>query len=356
MKKVVLGLMLVMVPVLSGCSFPKIGGGSSVGPTVSFARSTDGGTTFESKSKIDEKTNFATAEVLSMASSRQDTRQIFVGTKEAGIFASDNSGDSWRKIQYPPTKVYGLVADMNDVRRLFATGEWEGRGKIYRTADAGENWDEVYTEPENGTVITALAQNPFNPQVLYAGTSAGMVIRTNDGGATWKNIMLTQKMNGHVVWDIEFDTKKDNTLYFLVDGSGVFLSDGEKIVSEPSASNLSFGSTSLGSGGAISLALDPNRSGVVYAGSSKGVLRSEDYGKNWGALNVIESSKKFPIRAIAINPKNSDEIVYVSALTLYKSINGGAHWSTHQIESDKTASFIQYDSYDPNIIYIGFKK
>lgn len=353
MKKIALGFVFLSIPFLSGCSLPSFGGFST--PSVSFVRSSDGADTFESKSSINEKTNFSSAEVVSMATDPRDTRHIFVGTRESGIFASENSGDSWRKIPYAPTKVYGLAVDASDSKHLFATGEWQGRGKIYQSRDGGSNWDEVYTEPASGTVITTLSQNPFNPQVVYAGTSAGMIIKTTDGGATWKNIVLSPAMKGHIVWNIAFDTHNEHSMYVLVDGRGVFVADGDAIVTEPS-SGASFGTVS-GSSSAVSLALDPSRSGVVYIGTLKnGVFRSGDFAKTFEPLNVIESSKKFPIRAIAVNPKDSNEIVYVSSLTLYKSTDGGVRWSTHQILGDKSAVFVRYDEYDPKTLYVGFKK
>ena len=295
-----------------------------------------------------------------MAVDPKDTRHIFVGTKASGMFVSDNSGDAWRKIVYPPTKNYGLVVDANDSKHLFATGEWQGRGKIYQSTDGGDNWNEVYTEPANGTVLVALAQNPFNSQMIYAGTSTGAIIRTTDGGVTWQNsATLSSAMNGHIVRSIVFDTKQINTMYILVDGKGVYVSDGDKIITDPSAS-ISIGSvvgkTVVSSSGAVSMALDPNRSGTAYIGSIKGVYRSTDFGKTWEALNIIESPKKAPTSAIAINPKDSNEIAYASALTLYKSLDGGVHWSTHPITSDKTVSLLQYDAYDPAILYVGFKQ
>ncbi len=360
MKKIALGLVFLAVPLLSGCSLPGGLGGGSSAPSVSLLRSNDGGSTFVSKSALDEKTNFGAADIVSMVFSPTDTRHIFLGTKDSGMFASDNSGDSWRKVKYPPTKTYGLVIDVNNPSHLFATGVWQGRGKIYQSTDTGENWAEVYTEPANGTVITALVQDPSNSQIVYAGTSAGAIIRTNDGGATWKNMTFAPVMNGHIIWNITFDRHRSGTMYFLVDGLGIFVVEGEKIVTEPgSASSLPIMSSdtksSVSAAGAISLALDPSRSGVLYAGTSKGLLRSGDFGKTWEELNIIESSKKFPIKAIAVNPRNSSEIVYVAALTLYKSDDAGVHWSTSAISSDKAASFIRYDSYDPSIMYIGFK-
>jgi photosystem II stability/assembly factor-like uncharacterized protein len=368
MKKILLGVVLfLVVPVLSGCALPQISGTPTM-PAVSFMRSNDSGASFESKSTIDAKTDFASAGILSMAFGN-DTRHIVVGTKESGMFSSNDSGDSWHKLNYKPLKVYGLVIDKSDDAKLFATGVWQNRSKIYQSNDHGDNWTEIYTEPANSTIITALAQDPFHPKTLYAGTSAGMVIRTSDGGATWKNIDFTQPMTGHIIWKIVFDSHAENRLYFLVESKGVYLSDGEKLLVEPSSNILgaitnatpptvgNIFSQSKGNNSKIpvSLALDTSKSGTLYITSSQGILRSQDFGKSFEALNVIESSKKFPITALAINPKNSNEIVYITALTFYKSTDGGTHWTTASLMSDKPASFLQYDQYAPSILYIGFK-
>jgi photosystem II stability/assembly factor-like uncharacterized protein len=372
-KMVFVAFLAVAVPMLSGCALPSLPGGIgatssvSAGPSMSFARSTDGGVTFESKTKLDEKIDFSDADITVMAVSPNDTRRFFLGTKASGVFATTDSGDTWRKINYPPTKVYGLVIDLRDEKQLFATGEWQGRGKIYRSRDAGENWEEVYTEPSGKTTLTALAQDPFHTDALYAGTSAGMIIRSNDGGQTWKNITFAQAMAGKIIWNIAFDPRASDKMYLMVDGMGVFVADGSKILETPSGSSGAlFGGAQdagkpskggiSGLSGTISFAVDPNRAGVFYAGTARGVFRTGNYGKEWEALNVIESSRKFPVRALAVNPKNSDEIVYVAAQTLYKSVDGGAHWSTHSVASDKAASFIRYDSYNPSILYVGFKK
>lgn len=359
MNKILLGLLILVIPVLSGCSLPQFGkgGGNASQPTVSLLRSSDGGETFESKSTIDEKTNFSSADIISVASSTQDTRQMLVGTKDSGLFATKDSGDTWKKLNYPPTKIYGLSIDKVDPSRMLATGEWQGRGKIYQSTDAGDNWTEVYTEPANGSVITSLAQNPFNSRVVYAGTSKGVIIRSTDAGDTWQNVNLSPAMQGNVIWSITFDPHQNDRIFMLVGGKGVYVTDGEKIISEPqSTSFLTQGqNTSLSSSGALTLTLDPSRAGVLYIGSAKGVFRSQDAGKTFEALNIIESSKKFPIAAIAINPKDSNEIVYVSALTLYKSKDFGVHWSTHGIASDKNASIVRYDAYNPQTMFIGFK-
>ena len=167
---------------LSGCSFP---GANSSGSGSSVMKSTDGGKTYVPKVTIDQKTTIAPADILSFAFESGNAKRITIGTRDNGLFTSENGGDVWRKITFPPTKTYGLVADWSTPTRLYATGDWQGRGKIYRSEDRGAKWEEIYTEPNTGTVITMLAQNPEHPETLYAGTSNGVVCWTTDGGETW---------------------------------------------------------------------------------------------------------------------------------------------------------------------------
>ena len=107
--------------------------------------------------------------------------------------------------------------------------------------------------------------------------------------------------------------------------------------------------------GIISIASDPTRSGVIYAGTSNGFFKSTDFGKYWTEINIIESAKKFPIRSIAVNPKNSEEIVFVSGKAFYKSIDSGQTWFVTGLTVDRGASFVSYDPFDSEYLFVGLR-
>jgi photosystem II stability/assembly factor-like uncharacterized protein len=108
--------------------------------------------------------------------------------------------------------------------------------------------------------------------------------------------------------------------------------------------------------GIVSIAPDPAVSGTLYAGTNAGLFRSTDYGKYWYELNIIESAKQFPIRSIAVNPKNPKEVVFVSGKAFYKSTNGGETWAITSLSVDRDASFVAYDPFDPKYLLIGLRK
>lgn len=360
MKKIFLAVSLfAMIFVLSGCSFP---GTSSKVAGSSILKSLDGGKTFVPKVTIDAKTTIAPANIVSFVFETGNSNRITIGTQENGIFVTENGGDAWRKLVFPPTKTYGLVSDWSEPARLYATGEMQGRGKIYRSEDRGAKWDEIYVEPNNGTVVTALVQSLKNPQILYAGTSTGVIIRTIDGGSTWKNL----KGVGSPILSMVFDPAGD-TLYLFLSGKGLFRSQdgGENFVPLPEEKLADTSRRSIpvpGSSGisgsnssVTSFVVDSSHSGSLLIGTGSGLFRSSDFGSSWSELNIIGSSKKYPIRGVAINPKNSNEIFYSAAFAIYKSIDGGVNWSVYQLNSSRSAGMIKYDPVDSSKIYLGFR-
>jgi photosystem II stability/assembly factor-like uncharacterized protein len=286
-----------------------------------------------------------------------NSKRVTIGTRENGIFISENGGDVWKELNFPPTKTYGLVSDWNRPERLYATGEWQGRGKIYKSEDRGGKWDEIYAEPNTGTVITMLAQSPKNSATLYAGTSAGVVFRTTDGGQTWGSLESV----GAPALSLAFDASGD-TFFILASGKGIFRSrdGGATFEAIPGASKNSRDSRDRDaltktSPEATSIATDPSRSGTLYAGTKTGLFRSSDFGDAWEEISVIESSKKFPVRAVAVNPRNSNELMYSAALAVYRSIDGGKTWSVYQLNADRAVGTIRYDVSDSNVIYLGLR-
>ena len=104
------------------------------------------------------------------------------------------------------------------------------------------------------------------------------------------------------------------------------------------------------------IAIDPTRSGTVYAGTyGLGIYKSVNAGASWTAIN-LGLANSF-IRAIAIHPA-CPETVLAGAGTgggIQRSYNGGLQWNVHPV-LDTTATTgaaveIQFDPADPSRIY-----
>ncbi len=336
--------------VLSGCSLQAPLGGGVAGGSV--WKSFDGGQTFVPKVTVDEKRKITSADVVSFAFHPTDRNIAYVGTLADGIFRTVDGAEDWEQLDFPPTKNYGLAIDRNNGDRVFASGVYENISKLYRSEDAGKNWKEVYTEPGQGTVITALVSHHDTPDILYLGTSIGMIIKSQDGGSTWKNL---SSVNGPVL-QILLDRNQPKKITVLLAGKGISVSsDGGETWEEYAQAGTTFGDQSKPDGINI-LVLDPSNQNVVYAGAKNGLFRSQDGGRTWLALNIIESSKKFPLRSVAINSSNPQEIVYASGSAFYKSVDGGLQWSTIELPIDRGVSLIRYVPGETSILYFALRK
>ena len=365
----------------------------ATGPTQTTVKSSiwkseDAGASFIPRSSADSKNPMQNADVLSIAFHPQKPNYLVVGTLSSGLYRSENEGGAWTAIPFPPQNIYSFILDKNmPDSRMFASGVLNGWGKVFRTDDAGSNWPAVYTEPGQKTIITSLAQNPKNPSTMFSGTSAGTVVKSLDGGITWKNI--GNVVDGKVV-DISFDANSSQVTYLLTYGKILYYSPNsgtewqkweDKKKDEVDALNKQVSALSKDKRKAeadalrltvkalieknksgkmpqniVTIVTDPKLSGVIYAGTSKGLFKSTSYGKYWTEINIIESAKKFPIRSIAVNPFNSSEIVFVAGRAFYRSTNGGDTWAVTALDSDRDASFVAYDPFDPNNIYIGVSR
>lgn len=352
MKKIILSFVALLgVSFLSGCSLQT----ATTEPTraqlmakATFLKTADGGLDWEPKIKADEKKDISFLNVLSLAADPFDGSVVYLGTESDGIFVSRDGAESWNQIRFPE-KVYGIVLDHQNRGTIYASGVIGGRAKIFKRVEGEDEWKELYTEPGEGTVISSMAMDKKNSNVIYVGTSAGAIFKTTDAGKSWHNLHRASAP----VTSISFDSNDTSTVYFVAFRMGILKTSngGEKI--EEITENISM----FGNSRSIFTAFaDPVISGTVYLGTESGILKTSDGGKNWVGVNILESSKTFPIRVISINPYDSREILYVSGKAIYKSVDGGQKWSTFQLDSGKDVSSIVYNKDNPSIIYAGLRK
>lgn len=312
----------------------------------SLWKSLDGGQTFVVQSRVDAGQTITKADVLGLSFHPQDSNIIYAGTVDHGIFKTMDGGESWQQIVFPPKKIYSFILDRNQPdARMFASGTLNKLGKIFRTDDGGANWRAVYTEPGADVVITILAQHPRDTNILFAGTSAGTVVKSTDSGETWKNV--GGALDGPIT-EIAFDAVRPMSLYAFSFNKKVYASsDGgltwtDKDMETPAA--------------LLSITADPIVSGRIYGSKNGGLYRSNDFGKKWEKVNIIESAETFPVRAVAINPRDSEEIIFAAGAAFYKSKNGGSTWAVVDLFIDKGVSVLAYDPSNPLSIYMALRK
>jgi hypothetical protein len=181
----------------------------------------------------------------------------------------------------------------------------------------GTVWSPIGPSPmtegsrqDNG-LVTAIAVNPNNPNVIYLGTAQGGVWRSGDGGNTWTPLFDRQLSLGiGEPAGIGIDPNNTDTIYVGTSGrvgsiepdTIAQISTGLFKSTDGGASWISVGSgfPAGNTGNATQfinqainvIIVDPANSDVVYLASFGGVFTSSDGGQNWTAASGISGDTR----------------------------------------------------------------
>jgi photosystem II stability/assembly factor-like uncharacterized protein len=244
-------------------------------------------------------------------------------------------------------------------------------GGVWKTVDGGINWTPL-TDDQPSMAMGAIAIDPVNPDIIYAGTGeatysgvsyygAGLLKSTN-GGATWTHITsglpastyfsrivikpgnsnyllaalgtgsggLYRSTNGGMTWTAVHSGRCDDVVFsptgdtaFAV-GSGI----GGFRRSTDGGSAFSVFGTGLSGGTRTHFDLCFSNPAFMYAavygGSTVTVFKSTNYGANWSQLSSgYQGGQAWYDLYLRVNPQNPDH-VYFGTIDIYRSTNGGS--------------------------------
>jgi len=227
-------------------------------------------------------------EMTSIAMNPKNNDIIFVGTRDAGIFKTENGGETWfptrNGLTFYPIRC--LAINPKNPFIIFAGTDYNG---IWKSTDNGKSWKK--TGFDGKLIVFNIIINPKNPQIMYVGTAGGV-------GLNIGHIYKTQ--NGGETWEIF-----DNGL--------------------PHENNSEY------TNGIFSLAIDKSNPNVIYSGTNYlGIYKTIDSGKNWTVFNdSIPERTSWPdhypsINAIAINSSKQNQPSILSRGVFYEY--NGNYW------------------------------
>lgn len=184
--------------------------------------------------------------------------------------------------------------------------------------------------PLEGADVRSLAIEPGNPDFLLAGTSAGQVYRTSDGGATWTDAGLSLPFPGWVVSSLRFETTgfraaKNGAPPRLWAGLWGIWSGGHVASSDDLGLTWASRSGDLPNLQVYAVAPVPGEEGRVYAATAQGVWGTVDAGKSWRRLTAAlpEIGK---VTSLLVDPRRPGTIFAGTWRQAYRSDDGGATW------------------------------
>ncbi|MBK9980996.1 MAG: glycosyl hydrolase [Saprospiraceae bacterium] len=242
---------------------------------------------------------------------------------------------------------------------------------IYKSIDAGKTWKHVLTLEASAT--GRLIIHPKNADIAFAAVAGKMfgenkergIYRTTDGGKTWKQVLYKDEKTGAI--DIDFDPTNPNIIYASLwqvnrkpwlltsggTGSGLY-----KSVDGGDTWNLLSENPGMPKGilGKICIAVSATNPQRVYAmienKEHPGLYRSDNGGKTWGLISSKNDLSQRPwyFSEIFCDP-NNENVLYVSNVEFWKSIDGGVSFSKiGQEHGDNHDMWINPDNSDNFII------
>jgi hypothetical protein len=199
---------------------------------------------------------------------------MYAAAVGGGVWKTTDGGANWAAmtdLAIPNIAVTSLAFDPTNYNRIYAgTGEGffnfdaiRGAG-IFVSNDAGNSWNQLAsTNGQNFWYVNDLVVSPRNPQRIFAATRAG-VFRSNDSGATWS--LLATGPNG--CSDLAMQMKR--SIAYVYATCGLFTQGGDvKRALDSSTSTFSsvFTTTNMSR---ATLAIAPSNESIIYVLASNG--------------------------------------------------------------------------------------
>lgn len=242
--------------------------------------------------------------------------RVYAGVQPAGLFHSDDSGQSWSHVeglQRHPTRpewspggagliLHSLVLHPDDPDKIWVGISAAG---VFHTADGGETWEtrnrgtradfmpEDQRYPEFGQCVHCLVMAPGTTERLYQQNHCGMY-RSDDGGRRWDSIEAG--LPSSFGFPAAAHPRDSDTLFLLPlngDIKGRFVPDGRAAVWRTRDAGASWQDLRRGLPqenayfGVLRQAMATDRldPAGVYFGSSGGALfASADEGESWDCI------------------------------------------------------------------------
>jgi photosystem II stability/assembly factor-like uncharacterized protein len=273
----------------------------------------------------------------------------YVGVASGGVWKTVNNGATWTPV-FDKQGSYSIGYVTLDPRNPNTV--WVGTGEdnsqrsvgygdgVYRSDDGGATWknlglkksehiSKIVIDPKDSNVVYVAAQGP-----LWGPGGDRGLFKSVDGGKSWKASLTISENTG--VTDVVMDPRNPNVLfaaawqrrrhfYTLINGgpeSALYKSvDAGATWQKMSGNGLPAGEL-----GRIGMAIAPSEPDVMYAtieatGRLSGLYRSEDAGANWTKVNDVLAQPMYYAK-VYVDPKQANRI-YIPDVMFRVSDDGG---------------------------------
>ena len=332
---------------------------------------------FHSDNRGDDFEAALPGKITSLAVDSKSARIYASGRDTAGVVVSNDRGKSWKRVAaLPADEAYSLTVSGG---RVFAAM----KRRLHESDDGGATWHFVDAGIV-GTSIWSVALPPstrsvyaivfgdllrgdggtWTPVLQRAGDTVSSVVAdpgelrrllatvwneraqsttlvaSTDAGATWKPVGAIPSSVGKLV----VDSRQPKTMYLFED-----MFDGRLFASRDGGERWA----ALPPHGVTALAVDPHDSDRIFAGTNRGLVRSNDRGATWSRvvlpLGCPEDDADFHgVEALVADASRLGTALYVAVkacdgVRLFHTANGGDTWRRLTVPNAERITAIAVD-------------
>lgn len=251
---------------------------------------------------------------------------VYLST-QLGVFRTTDGGNTWFLFPSALDARSVAVAPSRPQRVYFATGT-----AVYRSDDAGATWTPTAPLP---LYIGDLAVDPNDADTVYIYGYAVHV--TRDGGLTWERIErgLPRIPSGvEPLLSLAVSPERPGLVYAGTMFDGVYKTENARRW-RPTAG------TGLSSRRFAWVKAHPELRSVLFAQSDSKLYRSGDSGRTWA--RVATELDGFGIFDLTFEPRRPSRIYASTGQGLYQSNDGGVSWSRVRGAGFAVRGFVRVD-------------
>ena len=343
-------LLFLFVFITSGCSISFNTGSSSGVNDGGVYVTKNKGETWQQKVLIPTNSGraktIATLNTNALVMDPGDNKALYFGSIDNGLFYTYDSGDNWVvALGLNQSTIASLAVDPDSRCIIYAAID----NKVYKSTDCNRSWAQIYFDNSAETKINSIAIDHFKSTNVYIGTSRGEIIKSLDRGVSWQTIKRFENSVAKIV----ISPSDSRMLFAATAKEGLFISKDAGAGWQSLSEQLKDFKDILKFRDFVCAVDKP---GQIFLATDYGLLASKDYGENWSKIELITPENKATINAIAVSPKDSKEIYYVTNTTFYRSLDGGENWTTKKLPTSRSGWKLLIDPKDTGVIYLGARK
>jgi len=279
----------------------------------------------------------------------EDANAVYIGTVDNGLFYSYDGGESWQQpAQISRGRIPYIAVHPRNKCIIYVCAD----NKLLKSVDCSRTWAAPFLDARTNLKTKAVAVDSYDPEVVWLATSAGDLLKSADGGASWSTV---KNFNNDDILRLVVSPADTRHVYVATKNNGLWRTVDGGVKWTDLSQNKGYKDLA-GAREFYDLAVSVSEPNTMIIASKYGLLRTTDGGDTWAKIDLLTPPGSTVIYSLAVDPKDPNNIYYGTSTTFYRSPNGGVNWVPKKLPTSRSATFLLVDQLNSSAIFMGVTK